>query len=56
MASDDSLEGFAMGDNARSDARLASLEHALTTVLQVMVMVMVMIGVTFNGLLSSSCT
>jgi hypothetical protein len=54
MASDDSLEGFAMGDNARSDARLASLEHALTTVLQVMVMVM--IGVTYNGLLSSSCT
>lgn len=35
LASDDSLDGFAAG----SDARLASLEHALTTVLQVIVVV-----------------
>ncbi len=42
-ASDDSLEDAARGDDGGSDARLASLEHALTTVLQVMVTMMVVV-------------
>jgi hypothetical protein len=35
VASDDSLDGFARGASGGADARLASLEYALSTVLQV---------------------
>ena len=42
-ASDDSLDGFAVGTDAHSHARLASLEHALTTVLQVMIVVVMVL-------------